>query len=194
MRFKQWNGDHEEASRRLCAVFAACVLAALGGCVSLTGEDPAKRTLGSYLDDQAIERLAARKIASADERLRTSQINVASYDGIVLLTGQVAEDALRSRAESAIGDIRKIRKIHNDIRVGGSSTLLARSNDRWLTTKVSASLRAAEEVKADQVKVVTENGIVYLLGRLPAADGDAAATLASSVLGVQKVVKVFEYL
>ena len=164
----------------------------LAGCVSLTGENPAKRTLGSLIDDQAIERLATRQIAAADERLKASQIKVASFDGIVLLTGQVADEALRSRAEKAIGNIRKIRKVHNDIRVGGTSTLLARSNDRWLSTKVSASLRAAEDVSANQVKVVTENGVVYLLGRVPAAQG--AATVASSVLGVQKVVKVFEYL
>jgi osmotically-inducible protein OsmY len=191
MRFKQWIAESDRQRSRFA--FAAA-LVGLAGCVSLTGEDSAKRTLGSLIDDQAIERLAARQIAAADERLSASQIKVASFDGIVLLTGQVADETLRSRAEKAIGNIRKIRKVHNDIRVGGTSTLLARSNDRWLSTKVSASLRAAEDVPANQLKVVTENGVVYLLGRVPVAQGDAAATVASSVLGVQKVVKVFEYL
>ncbi len=192
MRFKQWIAESARRPSRLA--LAAAVVVGLAGCVSLTGEDPAKRTLGSFIDDQAVERLATQQIAAADERLKASQIKVASFDGIVLLTGQVAEEALRSRAEKAIGSIRKIRKVHNDIRVGGSSTLLARSNDAWLSTKVSASLRAAENVRANQMKVVTENGVVYLLGRVPPAQGDAAATVASSVLGVQKVVKVFEYL
>lgn len=189
MRLKQWIETHRAPSLLLVAAMAV-----LAGCVSLTGEDPTKRTVGTFIDDAGIERLAARQIDAADERLASSHINVVSYHGVVLLTGEVEQAALRNRAERAIGNIRKIRKIFNDIQVGGPSNLVARANDNWLTTKVVSRMAASEDVKARRIKVVVERGVVYLIGVAPRSQGDAAAEVARSVFGVNKVIKVFDYL
>ena len=169
-------------------------LAAIAGCVSFTGADPTKRTLGTAIDDEAVELLAKRHIRSADDRLAESHINVVSYHGVVLLTGEVETAALRDAAERAVADIRKIRALHNDIQVGGASNLVARANDSWLATKVRSGLTASEEVKVTRIKVVAERGVIYLIGVVPRNQGDAAAEIARDVFGVNRVVKVFDYL
>ena len=173
---------------------AATFLALQVGCVSITGDDPTLRTPGGWLDDEVIERMASRRIDAADERLAISHVNVVSYDGIVLLTGQVEDQDLRSLAENSIREIRKIRKIHNEIQIGGASSLLARGNDNWLQTKVKTQLLANEDVEASRIKVFVEDGVVYLIGVVPRANADAAVGVARTVFGVQRVVKVFDYL
>lgn len=177
---------------RLVAVVLG--LSAFAGCVSLTGADPTKRTLGTAIDDEAVEFLARRHIRSADQRLAESHINVVSYHGVVLLTGEVETAALRDAAERALADIRKIRTVYNDIQVGGPSNLVARANDSWLATKVRSGLTASEDVKVTRIKVVAERGVVYLIGVVPRSQADAAAEIAREVFGVNRVVKVFDYL
>ena len=173
---------------------AATLLALQVGCVSITGDDPTLRTPGGWLDDEVIERMASRRIDAADERLAISHVNVVSYDGIVLLTGQVEDQDLRGLAEESIREIRKIRKIHNEIQIGGASSLLARGNDNWLQTKVKTQLLANEDVEASRIKVFVEDGVVYLIGVVPRGQADAAVGVARTVFGVQRVVKVFDYL
>ncbi|MDE0193222.1 MAG: BON domain-containing protein [Gammaproteobacteria bacterium] len=179
--------------RPLLHGFVATLLALQVGCVSFTGEDPTLRTPGGWLDDEVIERMASRRIDAADERLAISHVNVVSYDGIVLLTGQVADQGLRSLAEDSIREIRKVRKIHNEIQIGGANSLVARGNDNWLQTKVKAQLLADEDVEGSRIKVFVEDGIVYLIGVLPREQADAAVAVARTVFGIQRVVKVFDY-
>ena len=179
--------------RIILGCVAATLVAAQMGCVSFTGEDPTRRTPGSWLDDEVIERMASRRIHAADERLAISHVNVVSYDGIVLLTGQVEDPDLRSLAEDSIREIRKIRKIHNEIQIGGAISLVARGNDNWLQTKVKAQLLADEDVEGSRIKVFVEDGIVYLIGVLPREQADAAVAVARTVFGIQRVVKVFDY-
>ena len=189
MRLKPWI-----ERRRAPALFLVAAMAVLAGCISLTGEDPTKRTLGTFIDDAGVERLAARQIAAADERLASSHINVVSYHGVVLLTGEVEQAALRDRAEGAIANIRKIRKIYNDIQVGGPSNLVGRANDNWLTTKVLSRLTASEDVKASRIKVVVERGVVYLIGVAPRSQGDAAARSPAPCSASTRSSRVFDYL
>ena len=165
----------------------AMLVAAQVGCVN------SHRTPGTWLDDEAIERMASRRIDEADERLAISHVNVVSYDGIVLLTGQVEDAGLRSLAEDAIREIDKIRKIHNEIQIGGAISLVARTNDNWLQTKVKAQLLADEDVEASRIKVFVEDGVAYLIGVVPREQADAAVAIARTVFGVQRVVKVFDY-
>ena len=172
----------------------ATLVATLAGCVSVTGQDPTLRTPGAWIDDEVIERMAARQIDAADERLAISHINVVSHDGIVLLTGQVEGQELRDLAEQSLRNLRKIRKIHNEIQIGGAISLVARGNDNWIQTKVNAQFLAAEDVNGARIKVFVEDGIVYLIGIVPRAQADAAVAVARNVFGVQRVVKVFDYL
>ena len=166
---------------------AATLVAALLGCVN------SHRTPGGWLDDEAIERMASRRIDEADERLAISHVNVVSYDGIVLLTGQVEDQGLRGLAEDAIREIDKIRKIHNEIQIGGAISLVARTNDNWLQTKVKAQLLADKDVEASRIKVFVEDGVAYLIGVVAREQADAAVAIARNVFGIQRVVKVFDY-
>ncbi len=168
--------------------------AACAGCVSVTGRDPSLRTPGELVNDIKIERQAIREIRATDERLATSHIDVESYEGIVLITGEVEADELRSRAAQAVAGLPNVRKVHNELRLSGPSNLVSRANDSWLTTKVVSRFAASKEVDATRIKVVAEDGVVYLLGVVSRAHGDAAAEEARKVFGVNKVVKVFDYL
>ena len=174
----------------------AWLLLCLGAvsCATITGSDPGARTPGVILDDKGIERSAGRVIREASEALRTSSIVVTSFNGVVLLTGLVFDESLKREAQTAVEQIRKVRKIHNEIEVGVPVTSVSRVNDRFLSTKVKASLFASDEVNGDRVKVVTRNGVVYLMGLVSEVEGDSAANVARSVVGVQKVVKAFEYI
>ena len=118
-----------------------------------------------------------------------------SLNGVVLLVGQVASNELKNRAsEIASQASTKIKRIHNELEVAGKTSLLARSNDTWIATKVRAQLLANKSVPSGQVRVIAENGAVYLMGIIDQSSGDNAALLARNVSGVTKVVKVFEYL
>lgn len=173
-------------------VALACILCA--GCVSVTGKDPTLRTPGGFFTDKKVERLASEAISAADEQLAAARIKAVSYDGVVLLVGQVPDDALRRQAADALRDIPQIRRVHNELQVGGATSLMARANDDWLTTKVLSRFAASDKVNAARVKVVTEDRVVYLVGTLPHTEGDQAAEVARTVVGVNKVVKVFDYL
>ena len=163
------------------------------GCATITGDDPGARTPGAIIDDEFIERIAHREISKADERLKAGNVDVISFNGIVLLTGQVESEELKAKAQSIVEGIRKARKVHNEIEIGGPTSMVARTNDSWLTTKVKLKLVNNKDVDADRVKVVTVDGVVYLMGLVPRGQAELAVDVSRSVFGVQKIVKVFEY-
>lgn len=175
-----------------CGLLALVALCA--GCMGVGGKDPTLRTPGRYFADQKIERLAREAVAAADERFAAARIKVVSYDGVVLLVGQVPDEALRDRAASVIRKLPEVRRLHNELQVGGPTSLVARANDDWLTTKVVSRFAASGDVNASRVKVVAEDGVVYLVGILPPAEANQAAEVARTVFGVNKVVKIFDYL
>ena len=171
---------------------AVALLFGLAACASITTDDPHARTPGVILDDRVVERLARRRIHEADEMLRVGNVSVVCFNGIVLLTGQVENNALRSKAAAALDGIRKVRKVHNEIHVSGPTNYVARTNDSWISTKVRARLVANATIESD-VGITTEDGVVYLLGRVRREDADATVAEAQEVFGVRKIVKVFEY-
>ena len=156
--------------------------------------DPSKRTPGVFIDDAVLEPLIKREIRKSDEGFKGSHLVVVSYNGVVLLVGQVATADLSAKASQVARDINRVRKVHNELSVGGPISLVARSNDSWLTTKVKTRLIASNEAYGTKVKVVTENGVVYLMGLVSRAQADDTVKVTSWVYGVQKIVKVFEYL
>lgn len=158
-------------------------------------EDPTERTAGARVEDQSIETKVVVNMKSQEPEFRKANFNVVSHNGVVLLVGQVASNELKNRAsEIASQASTKIKRIHNELEVAGKTSLLARSNDTWIATKVRAQLLANKSVPSGQVRVIAENGAVYLMGIIDQSSGDNAALLARNVSGVTKVVKVFEYL
>lgn len=165
----------------------------LTGC-AMFSDDPRVRTPGTMFNDQMIETSVKRRIWNSDPAFDSSHLIAVSYNGILLLTGQVDTADLKRRAEEIAASHDKVRKVHNELHVGGPISMVARANDGWLTAKVKTRLLASANVDTGKVKVVTDNGTVYLMGMLPRAEADAAVEAASSVYGVQRIVKVFEYL
>jgi osmotically-inducible protein OsmY len=144
------------------------------------------------IEDQAIELKAANRIREAvGER---GHVNATSYNRVVLLTGEVASEADRSAIEQTVTRIENVRSTVNELAVMGSTSLTARSNDAILTSKVKASYLDAKDLHANTLKVVTERGTVFLMGRVTEREATRAAELARGVSGVQKVVRVFEIL
>lgn len=172
-------------------IFLYCVL--LSAC-SMVSNDPSHRTPRVIIDDNALERIVEQEIRKSDEGYEGSHIVVVSYNGLVLLTGQVPNESLRTKASDVTGEQRKVRKVHNELSIGGPISMVARTNDSWLTLKVKARLLASDGVGGTKIKVQTENGIVYLLGLTTRAQADVAISVASQVYGIRKIVKIFEYL
>ncbi len=165
----------------------------LGAC-AMFSDDPRVRTPGTIVDDEVLENLVERDIRRSDSAFKTAHLVVVSYNGVVLLAGQVATQPLKADAQQVAQRVAKVRKVHNEIEISGPISYVARTNDSWLTGKVKTKLVAADHVNGSKVKVVTENGTVYLMGMLTRAEADAVVDVTSSVYGVQKIVKVFEYL
>lgn len=162
------------------------ILLALNGC--------AATSFSGAFDDSRNASLAKKRINDAHPALRDANISVNSFDGIVLITGQVPSADLIPIATAEVEPLRNVKKVHNELQVAGETSVLSRTNDSWLTTKVKSSLTTNEDTDVNRIKVVTENEVVYLMGRLTRAEADAAVEVTRNVQGVQKIVKVFEYI
>ncbi|WP_028240315.1 BON domain-containing protein [Stutzerimonas azotifigens] len=187
---------------RLHAITLALCVAATGCSSVLTAtrdapieENRGTRTIGSKIDDSLIETKAAVNIAKAHPDLdKNSHIVVASYNGVVLLAGQTPRQELKTLAAQEASAIQRVKRVHNELQVLPPSSALARSNDTWLTTKIKTQMLADSNVPGSRIKVITENGIVYLMGLVTRKEGELATSIAQSVSGVQRIVKLFEYL
>ncbi len=175
-----------------------CTAAVVGGATA-AGVNIAhdRRTTGTYIDDEGIELKAGAAIRKEKELSKHIHINIISINGVVLLVGQAPTEAMRQQAGSITQGIEKVRLVHNEMTVAAPNSMMTRSSDSYITTKVKASLfgiKGQEDLDPTRVKVVTENGTVFLMGLLDHAEADAVAVKASQVDGVQTVVKLFEYL
>lgn len=157
-------------------------------------EDYGKRTLGTVWDDQMTESRATNILRQSSPELKDAHVVVTSFDGIVLLTGQVPSEAAKKLAAEKVGGMRKVKLVHNELAVAGPTSMVARSNDSWLTAKVKTDMLADKNVSGNRIKVITENGVVYLMGLLTHHEADAAVEVARQVYGVQKIVTAFEYI
>ncbi len=168
------------------------ILAALAITLVLSG--CGSRSFGNKIDDQFIPSNVEQKIKQASPDLANgSHIIVTSYNGIVLLAGQTPRADLKASAEQAARSVQGVRKVYNELQVTAPSSALARSNDALLTTKIKTEMLADSSVSSSQIKVITENGIVYMLGVVSRQQAQLATNLVQGVSGVQKIVKLFEY-
>ena len=149
-----------------------------------------RRTSGAQIDDQAIELKSIRRV---NETLGDrGSVSITSYNRLVLITGAVPTEADKQAVERALSQIENARTVVNELAIGAPSSFGVRSNDTLLTSKVKASMVDARDVHANAYKVVTERGIVYLMGRVTEREANRGADISRGVSGVRKVVKVFE--
>lgn len=186
--------------RTLCILTVVATLAGCSGVLTATRDTPMEgnhgtRTLGSTIDDQLIETRAGVNIAKADVALeRDARIVVTSFNGVVLLAGQVPTEELRRTAARVASEVQRVKVVHNELTVGPKLTLLARNNDALITTSAKSRLLADSNIPGRRVKVVTEAGVVYLMGLVRRSEADLAVQAIQQVGGVQRIVKLFEYI
>jgi osmotically-inducible protein OsmY len=165
------------------------VVAAGAGAGVLMAQD--RRTSGAYVEDEAIEAKAFDRIGKQFKD--TVHVNVTSYNRNVLITGEVPDEATKAQVERIVANILNVGKIHNELVIAGLSSLTSRSNDTLITSNVKLRFVGDKRFSANSIKVVTENGIVYLMGIVNHAEAAAAGEVASGSQGVSRVVELFEY-
>ena len=131
-------------------------------------------------------------IRAADSAFDDAHLVVVSYNGYVLLAGQVQSESMKAQATAVVREIRGVRRIYNEMEIAAPSSLMTRSSDTWITGKVKSWLLGSSYTPGTRVKVVTENGVVYLMGLVTAAEAGRVTDTAASISGVQRVVQLFE--
>jgi osmotically-inducible protein OsmY len=172
---------------------SACAPLLVGGAVATTAlVFTDRRTSGIQLEDEGIELRAASRLREAfGDR---AHVNVNSYNRTVLLTGEVPSEQAKQQAEQVVARVENVRSVVNELGVMGVSTLTQRSSDTLVTGKVKASIVDAADLQINAFKVVTERGTVFLMGRVTQREADKATQIARTVGGVQRVVRIFEYI
>lgn len=178
----------------------ACSLLALQGCeLALVGAGGAaavtafedRRTAGTQIEDEGIELRVGNRIG---ERFGDkAHVNVTAFNRWVLLTGEAPDEAARTEMEKLAAAVPNVRGVSNEVQVAGASSLGSRASDSYITSKVKARFVDARKFSPVHVKVVTEAGVVYLLGVVTDKEADDAVEVARTTGGVRKVVKIFEY-
>ncbi|MCP5279053.1 MAG: BON domain-containing protein [Thiobacillus sp.] len=166
------------------------VVAVGAGAGIMMAED--RRTSGTYLMDEEIELKAIGRIRESFGK--EVHVNVTSFNRRVMLTGEVPNDEIRGKVRETVAAVPNVREVINESVIGGTSSFGARSNDAYLTAKVKTRLFDDKRFNGNHVKVVTEAGTTFLMGLVKRDEGDAAAEVAARTKGVNKVVKVFEYM
>lgn len=143
--------------------------------------------------DQTIAKRASDQIQADPEIADSSHIIVTCFNQTLLLTGQTPNKELRQRAQELISGTPNVKHIYNLITIEGPTSALKRTNDSWVTTKITTRMLATEGLKTSSIKVITENGTVYLMGVVTHQQADIAVDIAREITGVEKVVKIFQY-
>lgn len=166
------------------------IVGAAGG-AALAAHD--RRDAKTILEDQSIESKAVDKLYG-DKRLNKKiHVNVTSYNRVVLVTGEVLSSELREHAISIVRNIPEVRRVHNELAVADLTSFSSRTNDTWITSKVKSRIASADGLDTTRVKVVTENGTVFLMGLVTEKEAELAVDAARYADGVKRVVKIFEY-
>lgn len=176
----------------LCASLQGCFLALAGaaGGTALVATD--RRTVGSQTEDREIQ---VKALADLGKQLPdTAHVNVAVFNQRVLITGEVPDDASKQKAESIVRGVTNVASIVNELAVQPASSFSSRANDSYLEGRVKAELIAYKDISANNFKVVSERGTIYLMGLVTPQEGNIAANATAGVMGVAQVVKCYQYI
>lgn len=178
----------------------AAILGALQGCFPViaagvgTGALMAndRRTTGAYIEDESIENKAASQISTKYKN--TSHVNVTSFNRHALVTGEAPNEETKAGITQIVTDVPNVKAVSNELVVSGLTGITSRGSDSLITGDVKLRFLNNKVFQADHVKVITENGTVFLMGLVYRKEAEAATEIASTTSGVRRVVKVFEYL
>jgi len=170
-----------------------CAAVVVGGAATGAAVAIDRRTAGAYVGDQEIE---LRAMSRLDETFPKDTVNISttSYNRQVLLTGQVPDEATRARAAAIVKGVPEVRTVFNELAIAGVTSLTSETSDATVTGNVKTRLLRDERVSANNIKVVTESGVVYLMGLVTQAEASAAIDIARTTSGVTRVVTLFEHI
>lgn len=177
----------------ILALLHGCAAVVVGGAATGANVAHDRRTTGTFIEDEAIELKSVSAFIADKEINGQTHLNVTSFNTIVLVSGEAPTEELRQRVIQMVRKVPKVSHVYNEISIAGPSSLMSRSADTLITTKVKTKMIAEKNLDGSHVKVVTENGVVYLMGLLNREDADKATEIARQTGGVQKVVKLFQY-
>jgi osmotically-inducible protein OsmY len=175
------------------ATLQGCIAVAVVGVVGGASVATDNRSLGNQIDDQKIELDAHTKLSASEALSENTNLQVVSVNGSVLVVGQAPNSYLRDQAIKMLNEVRGVNQLHNQIRISNTIAFTTKTNDVWLTSKVKTALFSSDELDATNIKVVTENGEVFLMGLVTEAQAGIAVDIARNVGGVNRVFKIFEY-
>lgn len=175
----------------LIPVLHGCAALVLGGVGTAVVVADDRRTVGTVTEDQSIEIKAGNRVR---DKFKAPHLNITSYNRMVLLTGEVPDAATKTEIGNIARGVENVRGIYNELAIADNRALSSRANDTFLTGKVKARFVDGQKFNPVHVKVVTEANAVYLLGLVKRKEADDATEIARTTGGVQKVVKLFEYL
>jgi osmotically-inducible protein OsmY len=205
-RWMTWGTDmeHNTDMPRMLLLATACSVLLASGCAAVVvggaaaGASAAhdRRSMGTVLDDTAIEVAAIDRIYQERDAFRGTRIKAVSHNGWLLLVGEVGSEALRDRAEERAGQLAGVRRVINELQITTQPGPLRRTGDTALNGRTKAALFAIDLPGFDpsRVNVTTIRGEVYLMGLVTPAEADAVVEVVRGLRGVRRVVKVFEYL
>jgi osmotically-inducible protein OsmY len=172
-----------------------CAAVLVGGAAT-AGAMHDRRSVGTVLDDQTIQIAAVDRIYQERERFARTRIKAVTHNGVVLLIGEVSDEALKARAEERVFELQGVKRVVNELAIAEPPGMWRRSVDTVLTSRVKAALLGVDlpEFDASRINVTSVRGEVYLMGLVRQAEADAAVERVRVVRGVQRVIKVFEYL
>ena len=175
-------------------ILHGCAAAVVAGGATGVAVAHDRRTAGTVIEDQSIELKAGQGFRDDAEINENAHINVTSYNNVVLVTGETPTEEMKKRAIDIVSNIPKVSHVYDELTLAAPSSLVSRSSDSLITSKVKTRLLTLDNFDGTRVKVVTEKGVVYLMGLLRRDESDRATEAARQVGGVQKVVKLFQYI
>lgn len=176
-----------------CSLLQGCFVPIVAGAAAGAAVINDRRDIQTISDDQQIQYTAYHQVTADTSLTAGSHIVIATFDRNVLLVGEAPTDDVRDRVEALVKAMPKVNRVYNQIIVGPPASPAELSNDSWITTKVKTQMLATKGLKSSQVKVITENGSVYLMGIITHDQAELAVDVTRHVAGVQRVVKLFEY-
>jgi osmotically-inducible protein OsmY len=186
--------------RPILATVLLCCWLSLSGCGSLLSsmqldsidDHPKERTVAQVIEDNNIETKITVNMHAENEAYADSHLIIVSYNGYVLLAGQVNDEPLKAGATEVARKVKGVRRIYNELEIGPTTSALQRSMDTWITGRIKTELVADSKIEGTRIKVVTENGVVYLMGIVSPEEADLISGVAANVTGVHRVVRLFE--
>jgi osmotically-inducible protein OsmY len=155
---------------------------------------PDRRDTKVIVNDENIESKATNMLYGDSSINKKIHVNITSYNGIVLVSGEVLSEDLRQKAIDVVRNVPDVRRVHNELIVADLTSFESRSGDTWITSKVKSQMMGNKTLESNFVKVVTENDTVYLMGVVTEKEAEIAAKIARNVAGVKRVVTLFEYI